>query len=184
SAARPLPRCPQLAAERIDVARPHDEAEVALAQEAAQHRLGGGEVREPVDGAPMRCVGGRRGDKSAVDAGEVLRPLAGGVDVEDGDEVGAGEGRPELAVQTLGARVEVRLEDRDESARPQGAGSGDGGRNLGRVAGWSSSTLVTRAMAGWSLSIERSDSSASTTSHAPAPQPALAPVLRTSPPTT
>ncbi len=51
------------------------------------------------------------------------------------------------------------------------------------VVWWSSSALVRTAIRGVSLSSERSDSSASTTSHSPAPQPALEPVERTSPPT-
>ena len=38
-------------------------------------------------------------------------------------------------------------------------------------------------LGGLGLSSERSDSSASTTSHSPAPQPALNPVERTAPPT-
>ena len=40
---------------------------------------------------------------------------------------------------------------------------------------WSSSALVSTAIPGASLSSERSDSSASTTSHSPAPQPAFDP---------
>ena len=51
------------------------------------------------------------------------------------------------------------------------------------VVWWSSSAFVTTAISDVSFSSERSDSSASTTSHSPAPQPAFAPVLRTSPPT-
>ncbi len=48
---------------------------------------------------------------------------------------------------------------------------------------WSSSALVTTATVGWSFKSERSDSSASTTSHSLSVQSALVPVLRTSPPT-
>ena len=47
---------------------------------------------------------------------------------------------------------------------------------------WSSSTFVTTASAGASLRNERSDSSASTTSHSPLPQSAFVPVERSSPP--
>jgi hypothetical protein len=50
------------------------------------------------------------------------------------------------------------------------------------VAWWSSSTLVTTATSGDSLRNERSDSSASITSHSPSPQPALREVVRSSPP--
>ena len=50
------------------------------------------------------------------------------------------------------------------------------------VVWWSSSTLVSTATAGRSFRNERSDSSASTTSHSPAPQSALRPVERSSPP--
>ncbi len=48
---------------------------------------------------------------------------------------------------------------------------------------WSSSAFVTTAISGLSRSSERSDSSASTTSHSPLPQAAFVPVERTSPPT-
>ena len=68
-------------------------------------------------------------------------------------------------------------------APPANSSKADSISRLDRyVAWWSSSTLVTTATSGDSLRNERSDSSASITSHSPSPQSALREVVRSSPP--
>ena len=63
-------------------------------------------------------IGGGSGYVEAADAGEGAdRFLAGGVDVEDGDLVGQGQGGAELGGEDLGAGVEVGLEDGDQARR-------------------------------------------------------------------
>jgi hypothetical protein len=72
----------QRSAEAVDVAGAEDEDEVALAQPGRQDRACVVERRQPEDRAAAGRVGGRLGDQEAGDAGEVLGPLAGRVDVE------------------------------------------------------------------------------------------------------
>ena len=83
-------------------------------------------------------VGGGLGDQPPGHAGEVLRPLARRIDVEHAGDVGGGQRRAELPRKVLGAREQVRLEDRDDPApRPSRplARRRDRRRDLGRVVG-------------------------------------------------
>src|SRR5438477_9314289 len=60
-------RAHQLASQGVHVAGAHHHAEVALGQQLAQHRSGGGERGQPVDRAPGGGIGGRLGDHQAAD---------------------------------------------------------------------------------------------------------------------
>src|SRR3712207_5719202 len=74
-------------------------------------------------------------DQLPVHAG--LGHLACAVDFGDEDRVGGGEGLAELPVELAGARVTVRLEDRDDPAFEGGgrAGGFEGGGELRGVVG-------------------------------------------------
>ena len=111
--------------------------ELRIAVEAVDQRplrqLGGG---QPPDRHPSPALGRCLGDLQAADAGQLAhRFLAGGIDVEDDNLVGEGEGGAELGGERLGPRVEVGLEDGDETARVLFAQGREGGADLGRVVG-------------------------------------------------
>ena len=95
-AGAPAPTSDERAAERVDVARAEREHQVALAQPAAQVLRGLGGRGHPGDGLAARRVGGRLGDEQPGHAGEVLRALARGVDVEHHDHVGGRQRGAEL----------------------------------------------------------------------------------------
>src|SRR5215212_6775760 len=81
----------QAAPQVVDVPRAEDEHQVALAEQAAQGSLGVVEARQPEDRPAVPGVGRGLGDQPAADAGEVLGPLARGIDLEDGGDVGRGK---------------------------------------------------------------------------------------------
>ena len=100
---------------------------------ARSARLG---VDEPPDRAARGAVGGRPRDREAADAFErPHRPLAGRIDVEHADLVRGRQGRAEALGESLGARVQMRLEDRDQPARPELAKRLERRGHLGRVVG-------------------------------------------------
>ncbi len=124
------------ARELVDVASADRHQQVALAQPGCQLALGGRQVAEPEHGPPAAVLGGGAGDVEAADPGQVAhRLLAGRVDVEHPDLVGGGEGGAEALGERPRARVQVRLEDGDQAARPELAHRLQGRGDLGRVMG-------------------------------------------------
>ena len=105
------------------------------ASSARRLRSASSSVGQPPDRAAAGGVRGRLGDQVAAHAREVLGPLARAVDVEHHDQVGERERAAELAREHLRARVEVRLERRDQPPRLEGPRRRERGLHLGRVVG-------------------------------------------------
>src|SRR5688572_21087946 len=90
-------------------------------------------ARRPADRHPRAGLEGAVDDDLPADARDRL--LARGVDLHDHRGVRGRERRSEISSDVNRARVEVRLEEDDETAVGERAGGGDRGRELGRVMG-------------------------------------------------
>ena len=101
----------------VDVAGAERHEQVSVAEPAAQNGGGFLDRGQPPDRLPSGLIGGRVGHELAGHARIVRRLFAGAVHVEDHDLVGAGKRPAELPVHVQGARVQVRLEGGDQTAR-------------------------------------------------------------------
>src|SRR5216683_8436001 len=96
----------QLIAQLVDVARSHQEQEVARPDEAFEH------LARRLEVAGVRCVWHLVRQVRGLDPGGVL--LACAVDVQDEHLVGALERAREVVHERREARITMRLEDDDE----------------------------------------------------------------------
>src|SRR6476469_2663578 len=105
-------------------------------QEARERGSGVLRLRQPEHPPAPHPLSRRLRDLQSAHPGELAdRPLAGRVDVKNDDFVGQGEGGAELLAKSLGARVEVGLEDRDQATRFLFAQGREGRPHRGRVVG-------------------------------------------------
>ena len=135
TSARPVRSATSRSARRSTSPAPSVTTTSPSASRRRKHRLAPRRASEAT-----RPGGRRRGRRSASATSLPVTPASSpsgrsraGIDVEHHDDVGARERAAELAVQVQRARVQVRLEDRDQALRLERARGLQRGAHLGRM---------------------------------------------------